>query len=303
MKIFMTGGTGYIGRRVLAAAAAAGHEITALSRSSEGDDLVSSLGGTPLRGDLRNARSYRATAAAAEAVIHLGFDYRDPVETDRTAIEALLDATTGRDARLVHTSGMWVVGDTGGRTLGDDAPTDAPAELVKWRVTHERLVLEAPGEERGGDWSTAVVRPGHVYGRGGGWTARMFATAVKTGAAEYIGDGSNHWNNIHVDDLARLYLAVVESRGRGVFQAVDGIPETVGAIAAAACRAAGGDGSVRSVPLDTARERLGLLADALCLDIRLIAPAARALGWIPQYASFTSAAETAFAEWSSTRGT
>jgi nucleoside-diphosphate-sugar epimerase len=305
MKIFVTGATGYVGGPVVAELVAADHEVTALCRSAEKEPALRELGANPLPGDLTDAASYRDAAGAADAIIHLGFDYRAAVDADRTAIDTFLAVTEGRDAIVIGTSGLWVLGDTGGRTLGDDAPTDAPAAIVKWRVPHERRVLEAGGPGTGGGDGprrvTAVVRPGYVYGGGGGSTARMFATAVKSGAAEYIGDGANHWNNIHVDDLARLYLAIVETRTGGVFNAVDGTPETVAAIATAACLAAGGDGSINPVPLEKAREKIGPVADAMCLDARLSAPAARALGWAPRHSSFTKAAATAFAEWRAAR--
>lgn len=293
----MTGGTGYIGRAVAAELISGGHDVASLARSDTGRDVLAELGAGAVAGDLTDAASYRDAAARADAVIHLGFDYRAPVESDVVATETLLEATAGRESRVVGTSGLWVVGDTRGKTLGDDAPTDDPAEIVAWRVPHERLILDGGGARR----TTAVVRPGYVYGRGGGFTGRMFATAVKTGAAEYVGDGTNRWNSIHVADLARLYRRVVESGAGGVFQAVDGTPETVVDIAHAASRAAGADGSVEGIPLETARGKLGPVADAMCLDQLLAAPAARVLGWEPEHVSFTAAAPVAFDEWVASR--
>lgn len=147
----------------------------------------------------------------------------------------------------------------------------------------------------------AVVRPGMVYGGEGGLTARLFETAVESDAAEYVGDGDNHWSMIHVSDLARLYATVLEARAAGVVQAVDGTPLPVREVAKAASLAAGGGGHIRSVPVEVAREKLGPVADALCLDQELAAPGARALGWRPELASFTAAAERAFEEWREAR--
>lgn len=293
----MTGGTGYIGRTVVAELISGGHDVVSLARSDTGRGVLAELGAGAVAGDLTDAASYRDAAARADAVIHLGFDYRNPIESDLVATETLLDATAGRESRVIGTSGVWVVGDTHGETLGDDASTDHPAEIVAWRVPHEQRVLEAGGSRR----TTAVVRPANVYGHGGGLTGRMFSTAVKSGSAEYVGDGTNRWPNIHVDDLARLYRRVVESGVGGVFQAVDGTPETVADIAHAASRAAGADGSVAGIPLENAREKLGPVADAMCLDQLLAAPAARALGWKPEHVSFTAAAPVAFDEWVASR--
>ncbi len=227
-------------------------------------------------------------------MIHAAFDYTAAVEADRVAVETLLASTSGRGAPFVYTSGCWVLGDTAGHLLGEDAPTDRPAEIVAWRVERERQVLDANG--KGGP--AAVVRPGVVFGRGGGMTARMFATARDRGAAELVGDGSNHWSLIHVDDLAGLYRAIVESGAGGVFHGVDDAPLHVEQVAKAASRAAGSGGAIHSLPLEAAREKLGPVADALCLDQTLCAPASRALGWRPALGSFTEAAPTSWEEWS-----
>lgn len=299
MKIFLTGGTGYVGRRVAAELSRAGHEVVTLVRTAEGRDrareggIDAVLGDLAVPGDPNESPTWIENAEAVDAIVHLAFDYGDPVGTDAHAIDTLLAATEGREAQFVYTSGMWVLGDTGGETVAEDAPTDQPAAIVAWRVRHERRVLEAAA----GPGGTAVIRLGHVYGRGGGPTARMFATAAKKGSAEYLGDGRNLWSNVHVDDVAKLYRLVVECRAGGVIHAVDGVPQVVSEMAAAASRAAGAGGETTGIPLERARERLGALADAFCLDQSLAAPAARALGWVPSRPSFIEAADEAWREW------
>jgi len=293
MQIFVTGGTGFIGRAVVGELTTGGHVVHALVRSPDKAPVMAALGALPLAGDLREPDSYEMAARAADAVVHIAYDYATAADLDRMALDTLLAATEGRDASFLYTSGLWVLGDTGGETVGDDAPTDHPSPLVAWRVPHERRVLASNDEGR----TAAVIRIGHVYGGGGGVTARMFQTASRDGAAEYIGDGTNRWSNIYLGDLARLYRLMIEQEASGVYHAVDGVPQTVAAIASAASRAAGAEGATKSVPLEEARERLGEMADAMCLGQLLSAPAARALGWTPEHASFTSAADVAFEEW------
>jgi len=261
--------------------------------------MLTALGATPHPGDLLDGASYSEAAARADAVVHAGFDYSAGLDGDRVALDTLLAAAGGSrggpgpSRALVYTSGCWVAGDTGGRVRADDAPTDQPAEIVAWRVEQETKALAASSGER----SVAVIRPGVVYGRGGGLTARMFATAQRDGAAGYIGDGTNHWSMIHVDDLARIYRAAIEQRTDGVIQAVDGQPLAVAAVAAAASEAAGAGGETTSIALDAVREKMGPVADAMCLDQQLSAPAARSLGWEPDHPSFSDAAPAAFEQW------
>lgn len=291
--VFLTGASGFIGGAVAGELARRGYRVVGLARSAESARAVEAAGASPHEGDLLEPDSYRREAVAADAVIHAAFDYGSPEEGDRVALDALLAATAESGAPFLYTSGCWVVGDTGGRPAGDDVPTDHPAPLVAWRVPHERRVIAGSKVGR----PAAVVRPGIVYGREGGLTARLFETALESGAAEYVGDGKNHWSMIHVSDLARLCADVLAARAAGVVQAVDGLPLRVREVAQAASRAAGADGATLSVPVEVARERMGPVADAVCLDQELIAPGARALGWRPERASFTEAAERAFEEW------
>lgn len=299
MKIFVTGGTGYIGRAVVSALVGAGHEVVALVRSPESAEDAGALGASPHAGDLSEPGGYREAAEVADAIVHMAFDYEAPPDADRVAVETLLAASRkGEGRHFLYTSGCWVLGETGREIAGEDASLDEPAEIVAWRVEHEREVLG--GGEPG--TATAVLRPGMVYGGAGGALSDLFETAVEKGAAEHVGDGENHWSVVHREDLADLYRWIVESGARGVFHGVDGVPLRVKQIAREASRAAGAGGATRAVPVERAREELGAVADALCLDQRLAAPRSLALGWTPTRPSFVEAAPGAFEEWEAGRG-
>lgn len=297
MKVFITGGTGFIGSVVIERLVDEGHEVVALNRSPEKAADLEALGASVHPGDLGDPSSYAEEAADADAVIHAAFDYSSAIEADRAALDALLAATADGGRRLIYTSGCWVVGDTGGEVAGDDYVTDHPAELVAWRVPQEQKVVDAAETGR----TAAVIRPGMVYGRSGSLTARLFETAVEEGASEYVGPGTNHWSMIHVEDLADLYLLVLESGASGVIQAVDGEPATVETIASAASRAAGAGGATTSVSVEASRQKVGAMADALVLDQQLSAPRARELGWEPTRQSFVAGAGRAYAEWVASR--
>ena len=59
---------------------------------------------------------------------------------------------------------------------------------------------------------TIVVRPGLVYGNGGSDIMHVLAGLVRqAGRAHTVGDGSNGWSAIHVEDPADLYLKAVET--------------------------------------------------------------------------------------------
>jgi nucleoside-diphosphate-sugar epimerase len=298
MEIFLTGGTGYIGRALLEEFLRAGHEVIALVRAPDRARDLEAAGARTIAGELNDPDSYRASASSADAIVHAAFDYDTGARGDASALDALLGAAaSGGPESLLYTSGCWVLGDTGEGIAGEDAATDQPAENVTWRAGHERRVLDAASETL----ATAVIRPGIVYGGSGSLTAPMFETATSDGAAHFIGDGHNHWSLVHLADVARLFRTVLEEGSRGIFHAVDGIPIPVVEVAAAASRAAGAGGATRSVPLDEAREQYGPMADAMCLNQRMEAPRSKALGWNPHHASFLDAAGVACREWVASR--
>lgn len=300
MRVFLTGGTGFIGSAVVRALVEGGHGVTALNRSAEKAPGLRELGAVPLEGDMAEPSGYGDAASEHDALVHCAFQYRaGTVEADRVAVDTLLAAARASPSvtSVIYTSGCWVLGDTGGEPADEGAAVDEPAEVVTWRPAHERVVLDAGRD----GLATAVIRPGMVYGGHGALTGKLFQSAVEEGAAAHVGDGGNHWSLVYRADLARLYRRVIEQRAGGVFHAVDGSPVKVREAARAASEAAGAGGATRSIPLAEARERLGPVADALCLDQELMARRSRELGWSPRQPSFPASAALAFREWRESR--
>ena len=95
MRVFITGGTGYIGSAIVRELASAGHEVTALSRSPDKSAHLERLSATPIEGDISDPSTYQATAAGHDAVVHAAMDYMgdpaDMVKGDAIAIDALLE--------------------------------------------------------------------------------------------------------------------------------------------------------------------------------------------------------------------
>jgi|SRR5579884_401781 len=276
MPVFVTGGTGFIGRSVVRELRRRTHEVRALARSDDAAARVRELGVEPVRGDLRDAELLRREAAGADAVVHVAFEpSAEGAAIERAALESLLDALPpGRT--FVYTSGVWVYGSRGDASIDETSPL-RPLDLVAWRPAHEQLVLAQDGRQR-----AVVVRPGIVYGDGGGMPGAMVEQARK-GALRVVGDGLNRWPTVRHDALAELYGRVVDDRrAHGVYNATRGASVPYGAIAAAASRAAGRDGAVESMPLDEARAAFGPFADALACDLNIDSgKAARELGWEP----------------------
>jgi nucleoside-diphosphate-sugar epimerase len=293
MKVFVTGGTGYVGGAIVEALVRRGHEVSALSRSADRDAAVKGLGATPVRGTLGHMAPLAPAIAEHDAVVHTAMDYGLGPPADAEAIDAMLEGarSAARPFAVVYTSGVWVLGPTA-TPASEGAPLVRPAAAVAWRPGHERRVLAAATERI----ATAVVRPGIVFGERRGLVSPWFAQALEEGRSSFVGPGDQRWALVHRDDLAELYRLVVERRARGIFHGVDGASPTV-AEAASAASAAAGKGAVRAVPLEEARRTMGPMADALAMDQVVVSGRAPEVGWAPKHPPFLEDAANAFREW------
>jgi nucleoside-diphosphate-sugar epimerase len=274
MNVLLTGATGFIGTSVLPRLLDEGHTVTALVRDQEKADAVQAAGATPLVGDAGDAAFVQRAAQEADGVIHLASSR----EVDAVLVPAVLAGLAGSGKPFVHTGGIWTYGSNDDIT--EDAPADPPA-ITAWRTSGERAVLGA-SDVRG-----IVVVPSIVYGHGKGLPNLIVEAPRADGAIpalRLIGDGSQHWATVHVDDLAALYVLALEHGTAGeTYIGAGGQNPTVRELGEVAAQAADVAGGVLPESVEETRSRLGaLLADALLLDqqSRGIKPRID-LGWEP----------------------
>lgn len=272
MRIFITGTTGYIGGAVARVARAAGHEVFALAHSETSARQAQTLGYVPQAGSLTDLAALAGHAGAADAVIHAGF-VAGPTgaAADRAATEAMVTALAGSGRPFLYTSGVWVLGATGAQTADEHTPL-APIPLIAWRAPLEHWLRAAAADGA----HAVILRPGVVYGHGGGIPGRIAA-----GKLPLVGDGRQRWPVVHVDDLALLYLAAVERARPGqVLHGIGGVVRVEDLVAAEAVQAP----PLRQSLAD-AGAALGDFAEALALDqdVRSVKTQA-ALAWRPRTA-------------------
>jgi hypothetical protein len=214
MKIFFTGGTGFVGSHISHFLARRGHEVTILSRSaSRGADKP---GLRFVQGDSMKPGPWQEFVAGHDAVVNLaGASIFTPwtsrarrmivdsrVLTTRNVVDAMTGAPEGKV--LVSTS---AVGYYGGRlddtVLDEESPpgNDFLSELgIQW----EAEALRA--RERG--VRVAICRFGIVMGRNGGALAKM-APAFKRFLGSPLGSGRQWFPWIHEEDLAEIMAFVL----------------------------------------------------------------------------------------------
>ena len=271
MAVFLTGATGFVGSVVLRTLRRQGRAVTALVRSQAKAREVEDVGATALIGELSDLEVIATAVAASSGVIHTASPGdQSSADLDDKFVGAVLAALAGTDIPFVHTGGVWVFGS--GTDITESTPLDPPT-ITAWRAPIEARV-------RAANVRTSIVAPGIVYSRrGAGIPAVLLPDA--TGTVRLVGDGSQHWTTVHVEDLAELYVLALDAGAQDAYYiGVGGDNPAVRELGIAAALG----GPVAAETEAQSRARLGEgFADALLLDQQATGAAARAeLGWVPR---------------------
>jgi nucleoside-diphosphate-sugar epimerase len=261
MRVFITGGTGFIGSGVIKELLGAGHEAVGLARSEKSKQALADMGAAAIDGSLEDLDSLKRGAAEADAVIHCGFvhdfaNFAKCCETDKLAIEAIGAALVGTNKPFIVTSGV-PIGESG-QVITENFPPENRTPRVS-----EQTAL--PFTEQG--VRVMFVRPSRfVHGHGNYGFASMFIDiAGKSGAAVYVGDGANRIHAVHRDDLARLYALVLEKGETDkAYQAVGDFAVPFKDVAEAIGKRL--NVPTVSMPMEQAMERLGMLGGVIAAD-------------------------------------
>lgn len=234
-KIFLTGATGYIGGDTLYALynAHSDYEIAALVRSEEkGKPVKDAFPNVRLViGDLDSSKLIEEESAKADVVIHTA-DASDN-EPAAKAIAAGLASGHSKEKPgfWLHTGGAGILcwetmrddnrlGEHSDREYNDWTAvqdlTGLPSDAFHKNV--DDLVLRAGSDSV----KTAILCPPTIYGRGRGPShtrsrqAYELAHLILTGGyVPIIGQGKARWNNVHVADLAQLFVLLTEAAVSG----------------------------------------------------------------------------------------
>jgi nucleoside-diphosphate-sugar epimerase len=287
LKLFMTGGTGFIGQAVVRKAISLGHQVTVLVREDRSAAAIAlaRLGVQLHCGDLREPQSFAAVAGAAEGVVHMAStNDACAAEADEAAAVAILSHLRP-GAAFVYTSGIWVYGNTEGEPVTEASALN-PTPLIGWRPAVEQQVLALATRR---SIAAVILRPAMVHGYGGGIFGMLAGMVGQTGTVRVVGNGRNRWPAVHVDDLATAYLSAVERAASGDNRVTGQIFNVVAEDAVAVAemgeviRASVGADRVEFWSLDDARNSLGPFADALALDQTVSGQhARRVLAWEPR---------------------
>lgn len=227
-RVFVTGGTGFIGRHLLEALVARGYAVRALTRRDP--PATSPPGLEWVLGRLEDPATLRTALDGCSGVIHLAglVQARTPeeffhVNADGTArlVEAV--AQTGRPMRLIYISSLAAVGPAQDADAVDETTPPHPVSPYgESKLRGEAYVQQAPPSVA---WT--ILRPPVVYGPGDRAVLPYFRMAAR-GWHVFLGSPDRQFSLIYVKDLVEgiLHVYACERTHREVYFIADPVVYT-----------------------------------------------------------------------------
>jgi nucleoside-diphosphate-sugar epimerase len=298
MRVFVAGGAGAIGRRLVPQLVARGHQVTATTTSAAKLGVLAQLGAEGVVMDGLDAMSVgeAVARAAPDAIVHQMTalsaahagkpDLRNPGRFFATTIRLRTEGTdhllAAADAagvsRIVAQS--FAQSFKGGRVLTEEDRPDLGTGTAMRRLAEGVLHVEDTVVKAGG----AALRYGAFYGPG---ATDDQVELVRKRKFPLVGRGTGYFSWVHLDDAASATVLAVEQHARGVFDIVDDEPAPVSEWLPYLAECAGAKRPIR-VPAWLARLLAGEFAVKLLTEGRGFsnAKAKRELGWELRYRSW-----------------
>ncbi len=257
MKIFVTGGSGFVGGHFIERVARE-HTVFALARSESSEKLVATYGATPVRGEL--GAITRPMLAGVDAIVHAGAfvaEWGTRSEFEQGNVEAtrqlLRVARAAAVKRFVHVGTEAAIFDGSPLVMVDETwPYPARQRFLysETKAEAERLVLGA--NDTG--FATLSVRPRLVWGPRDGAVLPAILRAKENGDFAWLDGGRHRTSTVHVFNVAHaLQLALTRGDGGRAFFVVDDGVTTYREFLGALAKTQGVDLGTRSLPGSAAR--------------------------------------------------
>jgi hypothetical protein len=245
LEIFITGGSGFVGRATIRRFVAAGHRVRAMSRSAGSDATIRALGAEPVRCNLEDVSA--SHVRGAEIVIHAAafVEQWGPVDAwdrvnvggTRRMLQAARDAGVkrfihiGTEAALVRGQALHHVDESHPLAL------DSPYPYCRTKALAEQAVRAANDPAAG--FATLVLRPRFIWGPGDETLLPVILEMARSGKWTWIDHGRALTSTIYIENLVdAIDLALTRGRpGEAYFVLDDGdrsMHEMIGAMAQAA---------------------------------------------------------------------
>lgn len=218
MKILVTGGSGFLGTRLIAQLLASGHEVLALARSTASQQKLAAMGASPVPGDLEGER---LDLPPVDAVVHAAahFHFAGPraqyFRTNVDGTKALLAAADKAGAKtFIYVSAAGVIMDDRGSPVcgADESAPTQPGSFSPYLASKAQAEAAVLAANRPG-FRTVALRPPGIWGPGDMWS-RDLPRAIAAGQFGFIDRGDYAYSTCHVDNVIEAIGCALE-RGTG----------------------------------------------------------------------------------------
>ncbi|MCR6655249.1 MAG: NAD-dependent epimerase/dehydratase family protein [Opitutus sp.] len=209
-SVLVTGGTGFLGRRIVERLLAAGRSVTVLGRTPAPD--LEARGVRFVRASLDDAAAVQAACAGAGTIFHVAAKvgvwgrYEDFFRTNVLGTRALLEGARQHGVkRFVHTSTPSVVyngRDLAGADESLPLTTECPSPYPLTKAIAEREVLAANSNTL----RTVALRPHLIWGVGDPHLVPRVLARARAGRLRIVGDGKNRVDMVHVENAVDAHL-------------------------------------------------------------------------------------------------
>ncbi len=267
-RVFMTGGSGFVGRNLIHYYRSTGAEVRVLTRSDAADQRVSEAGGTPVRGDMFAADLHLSmldcdllihAAADTAHAYHSAEQWHVNVYGTQQVFAAAQRAGLKR-AVYISTESVLLTGDP--LIMADETlliPDRSVGAYSRSKAAGEHAALAYKNEAM----SVTVVRPRFVWGNGDTTALPQLTEAVNRGKFAWISNGNYLTSTTHIENLCQGISRTAEfGRNGEIYFITDGTPHVFREFVSALLATQGISAPSKSIPRTLIR-RFAQLGDGL----------------------------------------
>jgi nucleoside-diphosphate-sugar epimerase len=216
--VLVTGGTGFLGRRIVDRLLAQGRRVSVVARNLAPD--LEARGVNVIRVALEDAAGIASACGGMESVFHVAAKvgvwgrYADFYRANVLGTRAVIDGCrTHGVRRLIHTSTPSVVYNGQALAGADESlplTTHCPSPYPLTKAEAEAEVIAAHDAKL----STVALRPHLIWGPGDPHLVPRLLARARTGRLRIVGSGANRVDMVHVENAADAHIAAEKAIGR-----------------------------------------------------------------------------------------
>jgi nucleoside-diphosphate-sugar epimerase len=219
-KIFLTGGSGFVGQHLIPMLIEQGYQVNALARSATAIQKVEQLGATAIKGDLNDYRALTEGVKGCTSVYHLAASvdfFASEKQLRKLHVEATeLLLSVAKDANIqkfIYLSAASII--MNGKPIKNADETFVSDHIIdgysRTKLQAEKLVLK----QNTLTFQTISIRPPMIWGKGDPNTLAGIIDAVKKGNMQLINGGKHRFVTCHVINVCHALILAEQSERSG----------------------------------------------------------------------------------------